>query len=147
MRPRRRSALRPFRNRRFRLARSWSNDELRRIAPLCAGDVANVSGWEDRDKEGRLYRSYFTGAASYTLTNFPGERGFAGREGELLLDLGGELPPALEQRFEVVFNHTTLEHIFEVRRAFANLCRLSRDLVIVVVPFAQEQHETASFGD
>lgn len=64
-----------------------------------------------------------------------------------MLDLGGELPAALEQRFDVVFNHTTLEHIFEVRRAFANLCRLSRDVVIVVVPFAQQQHETESFGD
>ena len=53
----------------------------------------------------------------------------------------------MEQRFDVVFNHTTLEHIFDVRRAFANLCRLSRDVVIVVVPFAQQQHETASFGD
>lgn len=111
------------------------------------GDVANVSGWEDRDKEGNRYRSYFPTAKSYTLTNFHGERGFAGREGEQLLDLGGEVPPALEQHFDVVFNHTTLEHIFDVRRAFANLCRLSRDVVIVVVPFAQQQHETASFGD
>lgn len=136
-----------FRDRRFRLARSWSNTELRRIANLFGGDVANVSGWEDRDKEGQLYRSYFSSATSYTVTNFHGQRGFAGREGEELLDLGAELPAALERRFDVVFNHTTLEHIFEVRRAFANLCRLSRDVVIVVVPFAQQQHETESFGD
>jgi hypothetical protein len=47
----------------------------------------------------------------------------------------------------VVFNHTTLEHIFDVRQAFASLCHLSRDVVIVVVPFAQQQHETESFGD
>lgn len=136
-----------FPERRFRLARIWSNDELRRLAPLFDGHVANVSGWDDRDKEGNRYRSYFTAASDYSLTNFSGERGLTGAEGEHYLDLAAELPAELAGRFDVVFNHTTLEHVFEVRRAFANLCRLARDVVIVVVPFAQQQHETESFGD
>jgi len=38
-----------------------------------------------------------------------------------------------------------LEHVYECRTAFANLCRLSRDLVIVVVPFLQPYH--GSYGD
>lgn len=46
-----------------------------------------------------------------------------------------------------MFNHTTLEHVFEVRKAFANLCAMSRDVVIVVVPFSQVQHESESYGD
>lgn len=139
--------MRLFPERRFRLARRWSNSELQRLAPRFGGHVVNVSGWNDEDKEGRTYRSYFSSAASYTLTNYTGERGFGGREGEKLLDLSHAPPQELEQGFDVVFNHTTLEHIFEVRQAFANLCRLSRDVVIVVVPFAQPQHETESFGD
>ena len=51
------------------------------------------------------------------------------------------------RRFDVAFNHTTLEHIFEVRRAFQNLCELSRDIVIIVVPFSQHQHESVSYSD
>jgi hypothetical protein len=51
----------------------------------------------------------------------------------------------LHGRFDVVFNHTVLEHIFEVQVAFANLCRLTRDVAIVVVPFLQEQH--GDYGD
>jgi hypothetical protein len=139
--------LRLFPERRFRLARRWSNRELRTLAPRFGGHVVNVSGWNDEDKEGGTYKSYFSAASAYTLTNYAGERGFGGREGERLLDLSQAPADELERAFDVVFNHTTLEHIFEVRRAFTNLCRLSRDVVIVVVPFAQQQHETASFGD
>jgi hypothetical protein len=136
-----------FPERRFRLARQWSNRELRRLAPHFAGHVVNVSGWNDDDKEGGTYKAYFSAATGYTLTNYAGERGFGGRAGERLLDLSRAPAPELERAFDVAFNHTTLEHIFDVRQAFANLCRLSRDVVIVVVPFAQQQHETESFGD
>jgi hypothetical protein len=120
---------------------------LREIGGLFDGDVVNVSAWDDRDKEGSFYREYFSRATTYHLTNFSGTRGFAGRPGEHSLDLTGELPEALRRRFDVVFNHTTLEHIFDVRRAFRNLCELSRDVVIVVVPFSQVQHESDSYKD
>ena len=43
-----------------------------------------------------------------------------------------------------MFNHTTLEHIFEVNTAFDNMCAMSNDVVILVLPFAQVQHETGS---
>ena len=135
--------------RQFRLARIWSNGQLRTIGALVEGTVVNVSAGEDIDKEGSNYVSYFPGAKEYWITNYaPGAyRGFQGRPQELLLDLRDELPEKLERRFDVVFNHTTLEHVFDVRLAFANLCRLSRDLVIVVVPFAQVQHESEAYQD
>lgn len=133
--------------RQFRKARIWSNKELERLAPLFSGDIVNVSGWDDRDKEGRRYRDYFTNAKSYSITNYAGERGFQGEDGEISLDLEKPLPADLGKRFDTVFNHTTLEHIFDVLTAFSNLCRMSRDAVIVVVPFAQVEHWSSSYGD
>ena len=130
----------------FRLPRVWSNQELKKFASSFSGDVVNVSAWNDGDKEGACYRDYFTNAGSYTITNYRAEaRGLQGFENELFLDLTKDLPEALINRFDVVFNHTVLEHIFEVEKAFENLCLLSRDVVILVVPFLQKMH--ADYGD
>lgn len=132
---------------RFRAARVWSNRVLASLAPLFHGSVVNVSAWRDEDKEGRHYRDYFTHATEYWLTNWRSDaRGYQGHlENEIYLDLEQPLPEALQQRFDVVFNHTTLEHVFDVFGAFHNLCQMSRDALIVVVPFLQEQH--GDYGD
>jgi hypothetical protein len=135
------------RDRIYRLPRKWSNSELRKFACLFTGDVINVSAWQDEDKEGGLYRNYFTKAKSYTISNYLTEiRGFQGYENEILLNLEGDLPRELRGKFDVVFNHTTLEHIYNFQQAFHNLCLLCRDIVIVVVPFMQEMHAGA-YGD
>lgn len=136
-----------FVDRMYRLARRWSNRELAKLASRFAGDIVNVSAWDDRDKEGRQYRDYFIHADSYSYTNYGGYRGFQGMANEYSLDLTGEVPTELRQRFDVAFNHTTLEHIFDVRKAFGNLCELSKDVVIVVVPFVQAQHESHDWKD
>lgn len=124
----------------FRSARLWSNRELKKIAPLFRGDVVNVSGWEDDDKEGGKYSNYFTGKNSYRVTNYKGMRGFGGTGEEIFLDLEEKIPDRLRSKFDVVFNHTTLEHIFDVTTAFSNLCSLTRDVLIIVVPFVQVMH-------
>lgn len=129
-----------------RLPRQWSNQELARYAHLFSGDIVNVSGWKDVDKEGGHYRDYFSRASSYTITNFKAEaRGFQGLENEIFLDLEQALSDELKERFDVVFNHTTLEHIYDFRTAFANLCAMSKDVVILVVPFLQQFH--SDYGD
>jgi hypothetical protein len=125
----------------FKVPREWSNRELRRFGGLFDGDVVNVSGWKDEDKEGGAYRDYFPNAASYTVTNFERGYGFQGRPGEVLLDLTVPVRDELRSRFDVVFNHTTLEHIYNTDLAFENLCAMSRDVVIIVVPFLQPVHE------
>ena len=81
-------------DRQFRLARHWSNDQLRLLGPLFSGDILNVSGGTEQDKQGSHYREYFSGAASYSITNYGPDtfRGFEGRDGEILLDLEGEVP-------------------------------------------------------
>jgi hypothetical protein len=141
------SWLRPFiTDRKFRAARRWSNAELREVAQFFKGAVINVSAWRDEDKEGRLYRNYFPNADSYTISNWRGDaRGWQGLEGEVFLDLTADMPEDLAGRFDVVLNHTTLEHIYEIRTAFRNLCLLSRDIVVVIVPFVQQMH--GDFGD
>lgn len=135
-----------FADRIYRLPRIWSNRQLERFAALFSGDVVNVSAWKDEDKEGRHYRDYFVNAASYTITNWNEEaRGFQGLEGEIYLDLESPLPQDLVGRFDVVYNHTTLEHIYEVDTAFGNLCLMSRDVVMLCVPFLQPYH--GDYGD
>lgn len=135
-----------FIDRVHRLPRVWSNRELSKFAHLFQGSIVNVSGWKDTDKEGRFYREYFVNASAYTITNYKAEaRGFQGYQDEIFLDLQEELPSTLSNKFEVVFNHTTLEHIYDVHTAFANLCKLSNDAVILVLPFLQQYH--AEYGD
>ena len=135
-----------FIDRVHRLPRIWSNREIAKYAHLFHGDIVNVSGWKDIDKEGRVYKAYFVNATSYTITNYKTEaRGYQGHQDEIFLDLQEALPNDLRHKFDVVFNHTTLEHIYDVKRAFSNLCSLSKDIVIIVVPFLQQYH--AHYGD
>ncbi len=122
-----------------RAARLWSNAEIARLAPAVTGDVINVSAWKDEDKAGRRYRDYFANAASYATSNYTGWRGDEG-DTDHAIDLAAPLPEALRGRFDLAFNHTTLEHVFEFAQAFETLCTLSRDAVLVVVPFLQHLH-------
>ncbi len=135
-----------FIDHKFRLPRIWSNKELKKFAYLFEGDIVNVSAWRDQDKEGNEYKNYFINKKSYTITNYKTEAfGFQGMEGEIFLDLENDLPADLVNRFDVVFNHTTLEHVFEIEKAFRNLCLMSKDIVILVVPFLQQMH--TDYGD
>lgn len=75
-------------------------------------------------------------------------RGSRGDSLDLTLDLESPLPPELHQKYDVAFNHTTLEHVYDVQTSIGNICKLSRDIVIVVVPFLQMVHwEPGSYGD
>lgn len=134
-------------DRKFRLPRIWSNDQLKLMCSLFEGKVINVSGWKDEDKQGDRYKDYFLNADEYWISNYKSEAmGFQGDlENELFLDLEKDLDDNLYEKFDVVFSHTVLEHIFDTKKAFANMCKMSRDVVIIVVPFLQEQH--ADYGD
>jgi hypothetical protein len=134
-------------DRKFRLARLWSNEELRRLGGAFTGRAINVSAWKDEDKDGGHYRTYFPNVDHYHISNFSGHRGYQGLQEEVLLDLTAELPEELEGAFDLVFNHTTLEHIYEVEKAFDNLCKMTSDALVVIVPFAQVQHESDSWKD
>src|SRR6185503_3699751 len=114
-------------DKKFRIARVWSNAELEKISSLLDGKIINVSAGENVDKEGSTYDKYFIHAKEFWTSNYsPGSyRGYKGHDKELLIDLESDLPEALYQNFNVVMNHTALEHVFNIFKAFENLCKLS----------------------
>lgn len=130
--------------RKFKKPRIWSNKELKKYAHLFSGDIVNVSAWRDEDKQGNKYKDYFKNARSYTITNWKTDKGYQGKNSEIILNLEEELPKRLKGKFDVVFNHTSLEWIYNVRTAFRNLCVMSRDIVIIVVPFYAEMTDNPS---
>ena len=129
--------------------RRWSNEELRRYAPLFDGDVLNVSGWRDEDKQQGHYRDYFVNARSYRITNYWGtDSPNDGAEGSVFLDLESPLPESMRGVCDLAWTHTVLEHVGNVEMAFRNLGDLTRDAVMVVVPWIQDEHYTAElYGD
>jgi len=135
-----------FHDRKFRMPRIWSNSELKKYAQIFSGSVVNVSGWKDIDKQGKKYQEYFINAQNYEISNYKSEKkGLQGLKNEFYLDLTDDLNNSLIGKYDVVFNHTTLEHIYNVKKAFKNLCLLSKDMVIIVVPFLQQMH--GNYGD
>jgi len=136
-----------FPERKFRRPRIWSNKELKKISHFFTGSIINVSGWKDYDKQGENYRDYFSSKCSYAISNYSGDHGFQGVSGEIYIDQEEDLKPEYIEKFDVVFNHTTLEHIYNIKKAFQNLCLLSKDIVIIVVPFLQELHYGENYKD
>lgn len=128
-------------------SRSWSNRVLAMYGPLFTGDVVNVSAGMDDDKEGGKYRRYFPGARSYSITNYQRLHSSDASMNERILDLS--VPKAApEKAYDLVFCHTVLEHVFEMDAALDNLCQMSRDVVVTVVPFLQSMHLlTGVFSD
>ncbi len=126
--------------------RAWSNVELKKFCNFFGGDIVNISGWEDKDKQGGHYKDYFPKKTSYTVSNYTPSHS-KNDQTEIILDLEKPLDKKLKRKFDVVFSHTNLEHIFDAFTAFKNHCEMSKDIVIVIVPFIQQQHETEEFKD
>ena len=82
-------------DKKFRLARIWSNRELRKIAKIFTGNAVNVSAWDDRDKEGSYYKNYFKNIDEYFYTNYSGKRGKSNLKNEFDCDLSKDLPKKL----------------------------------------------------
>lgn len=129
--------------------RRWSNRELKKMAPLFSGDVLNVSGWRDEDKEGGCYRDYFSKASAYKVTNYFGTDGpDDGMKDSLFLDLEQALPADMASCCDLAWTHTVLEHVADVETSVKNLGGLTRDAVLVVVPWMQDEHYSPSlYGD
>lgn len=131
-------------------ARPWSNQQLRRMSNLVLGDVVNVSAWQDSDKQGSKYQHYFKNCKSYAITNYKGSRadGLYDISNIKTLEYDLSCKASFEHTFDCVLNHTTLEHIFDIDTALDNLVNLTRDLLVLIVPYYQAFHqEHGSYGD
>jgi len=131
-------------------ARYWSNDVLwgLRVHFPANARVINVSGWLDKDKDGRHYLDYFTDPKVYHVSNYADDSDRGGERGDVALDLMKELSPSLIGNYDIALNHTVLEHVPNPFFAFAQIARLTEDLVISVVPFYQHMHfSSGNYGD
>jgi SAM-dependent methyltransferase len=130
--------------------RIFHNRVLREYLRYFSGDILNVSGWEDRDKEGGYYQDYFGHIDRYVVSNIAGDRGRSTlRPGvnQQHLDLAEPLGDEMRSAFDVVFCHTVLEHVYDTQLALQNIAEISRDVVVIVVPFSQSVHYTRTYSD
>jgi hypothetical protein len=131
--------------------RAFSNRVLSQYLAHLSGDVINVSGWRDSDKEGGRYRDYYASCQRYVVSNIAGEGGMPavlpGDTESVFLDLDEPTDSSVAGQFDVVFCHTVLEHVFDADTALRNLGALTRDVVVIVVPFSQSVHYTGSYSD
>lgn len=125
----------------FGRPREFSNLELKKYAELFSGDIVNVSGWNDSDKQGSFYSNYFSNSGNYKISNYKeDQKGLQGLKNEFYLDLEANLDNSLKNKFDVVFCHTVLEHVYNFQKAFENLSEMSKDILIIIVPFLQQVH-------
>lgn len=131
----------------FRAPRIWSNSELRKFVHLFTGSIVNISGWTDVDKEGGHYKDYFCNATEYFITNFSQDydRGSQGMKDEINLNLEDTLSDDLIKKFDIALCHTVLEHIFDIRKAFSNICMMTKKAVITIVPYMQQIHGMSKY--
>ena len=132
-------------------ARKFSNRVLKQYLKHFSGNIINVSGWEDSDKENNLYKNYFGSIEKYVISNIKGDHGMPKTktlDSDLIyLDLEKPIADNLRNQFDVVFSHTVIEHIYNTQIALGNLAELSSDVIIIVVPFSQSVHYTNSYSD
>ena len=140
----------------FREPRLKTNKILKRFSHLFKGNIINVSGSSDNDKNstlkdyyfgnydaGNRYKDYFTNANSYTVSNYPLDKTeySLDKTNMIFLDLEEDIPEEYNYKYDVVYNHTVFEHIFDIFTAFENLCSMSNDIVIFIVPQSQQIHD------
>lgn len=126
-------------------ARCWSNERLKYFCSNFSGRIINISGGDDSDKQGDVYRNYFNNKTDYYISNFSK---LYEVENEIEFDLRSRAIDINDTgKYDVVFTHTVLEHVYELDAAINNICSLSRDIIITVVPFIQSYHRDHWYDD
>lgn len=127
-------------------AREWSNGEIKKIAPFFNGKILNLSGGEDSDKCNSFYKKYFSNATQYDVSNYI-PKNINLKNGGFHLDIEKKVKNKLVKRYDLVFSHTVLEHVFQIQNAVKNICLISNDYVLTIVPFLQSYHHEPWYND
>jgi hypothetical protein len=141
-------------NLRLNNGRSWSNERLKFISKSLPefNNALNCSGHLDLDKQGSYYQSYFK-VEKYTISSFENDSTYSNPKKLFLLNLDEDCEKVSEehyQNYDLIFNHTVLEHVMNPYQAFANFENLlaPNGILICVVPFIYKFHfSNGDFGD
>lgn len=134
--------------------REYSNKELKFISKSLPkfSNGLNVSGNLDEDKQGGFYKNYFR-VNNWYISSYVGDSTYSNPCKQIELDLD-EATTRIDQihfqKYDLVFNHTVLEHIKNPFQAFQNLEFLlaPNGILISVVPFIYKFHySNGDFGD
>ena len=129
--------------------RTYSNVSLKRILPLLnVISVLNISGWDDGDKEGGRYSHYFSQKVNkYEVSHFENDYLRSDTDiSKMVINLEDINYQAVE-KFELVFSHTVLEHVFDQQNAFRIMCSLAEKYVVGVVPMINVLHWEETYDD
>jgi hypothetical protein len=129
--------------------RTYSNVSLKRILPLLdVTSVLNVSGWDDGDKEGGRYSDYYPQKVTkYEVSHFENDYLRSDTDlSKIVINLEDVNYQAVE-KFELVFSHTVLEHVFDQQNSFRIMCNLAEKYVVGVVPMINVLHWEETYGD
>jgi hypothetical protein len=129
--------------------RTYSNVCLKRIlALLNVKSVLNVSGWDDGDKEGGRYSDYFSQKVNkYEVSHFEDDYLRSDTDlSKIVINLE-DVDYQAVKKFELVFSHTVLEHVFDQQNAFRIMCSLAEKYVVGVVPMINVLHWEKTYDD
>ena len=129
--------------------RTYSNACLKRILPLLnVTSVLNVSGWDDGDKEGGQYSDYFSQKVNkYEVSYFENDYLRSDTDlSKMVINLE-DINYQAGEKFELVFSHTVLEHVFDQQNAFRIMCGLAEKYVVGVVPMINVLHWEETYED
>lgn len=129
--------------------RLYSNVVLRRIFSILNVDsVLNVSGWDDGDKEGNKYVNYFPSKLSrYEISSYSKDHLRADMSiSKVTIDLE-DRAYKVSEKFDLIFTHTVLEHVFDQENAFRIMCESANKFVVGVAPMINVLHWEETYGD
>ena len=135
-----------YQERGFHKPRDCSDRSFDASLPSTQGTSLTSAPGKTAISADRSIADIFITRAGYFTTNFGTAQGeMQGGAHEIYLNLEDDLESNRLGRYDVVFNHTTLEHVWNFRKAFYNLCAMDSDTVVLVVPWLQPLH--SSYGD
>lgn len=117
-------------------SRTESNRWLRRQCKDIQGDVLSIGSGNDSDREGKLYRDYFSQASSYTTSEVSEEF-----NSDLVVDVRS-MPEIEDEVYDCIFCSGVLEHVDDFHAGLNEITRILKTdgILLLGTPFRQAIH-------